>query len=154
MATTTATITLASSDISDNSISLSNTATLTKAGSSTGLDKTSGLRRRTLAATTSVDLIQLDHFQETGEVITENKAAKVYIKNLGTSTAQCVKVCIGQEDVSGNDTEELGRLYGGDWMFIPWAAVWTSADHNNNEDIYVVPSNGDSVTIEWMVIYE
>jgi hypothetical protein len=153
MATTTATITLASSDIADNNISISNTATLTKANSTTGLDKTSGLRRRTLAATTSVDLIQLDHFQETGEVITENTAAKVYIKNLGTSTAEHVKVCIGQEDAD-TDTEEIGRLYGGDWMFIPWAAEWTSADHNNNEDIYVIPSNGDSVTLEWMVIYE
>ena len=153
MATTTATISLSSADISDNSISISNTATLTKAGTSTGLDKTSGLRRRTLAATTSVDLIQLDHFQETGEVLTENKAAKVYIKNLGSSSAEHVKVCIGQEDASA-DTEEIGRLYGGDWMFFPWAAVWTSADHNDNEDIYVIPSNTDSVTLEWMVIYE
>ena len=153
MATTTATITLASSDIADNAISISNTATLSKAGSTTGLDKTSGLRRRTLAATTSVDLIQLDHFQETGEVITENKAAKVYIKNIGTSTAEHVKVCIGQEDADA-DTEEIGRLYGGDWMFFPWAAVWTSADHNSNEDIYVIPSSADSVTLEWMVIYE
>jgi hypothetical protein len=153
MATTTATITLASSDIADNTISISNTATLSKAGSATGLDKTSGLRRRTLAATTSVDLIQLDHFQQVGEVITENKAAKVYIKNIGTSTAEHVKVCIGQEDAN-TDTEEIGRLYGGDWMFFPWAAVWTSADHNNNEDIYVIPSSADSVTLEWMVIYE
>ena len=153
MATTTATITLSSSDIGDNAISISNTATLKKAGSTTGLDKTSGLRRRTLASTTSVDLIQLDHFQETGETLTENKAAKVYIKNIGTSTAEHVKVCIGQEDAS-TDTEEIGHLYGGDWMFIPWAAVWTSADHNNNEDIYVVPSSSDSVTLEWMVIYE
>ena len=153
MATTTATITLASSDIADNAISISNTATLSKAGSTSGLDKTSGLRRRTLAATTSVDLIQLDHFQETGEVITENKAAKVYIKNIGTSTAEHVKVCIGQEDADA-DTEEIGHLYGGDWMFFPWAAVWTSADHNNNEDIYVIPSSADSVTLEWMVIYE
>jgi len=152
MATTTATITL-SSDVADNSFSVSNTATLSKAGSTSGLDKTSGLRRRTLAATTSVDLIQLDHFQETGEVLTENKAAKVYIKNLGTSTAEHVKVCIGQEDADA-DTEEIGRLYGGDWMFFPWAAVWTSADHNDNEDIYVIPSNADSVTLEWMVIYE
>ena len=153
MATTIATITLASSDIGDNSISLSNTATLTKAGSTTGLDKTSGLRRRTLAATTAVDLIQLDHFQEVGEVVTENKAAKLYIKNIGTSTAQHVKVCIGQEDANV-DTDEIGQLFGGDWMFIPYAAVWTSADHNNNQDVYVIPSNGDSVTLEWMIIYE
>jgi len=153
MATTTATITLTSSDISDNNVSITNLNFLNKAGSTTGLDKTSGLRRRTLTATTSVDLIQLDHFQETGEVITENKAAKVYIKNLGTSTAEHVKVCIGQEDASA-DTEEIGRLYGGDWMFFPWAAVWTSADHNDNEDIYVIPSSADSVTLEWIVIYE
>ena len=153
MATITATITLASSDISDNVISLSSTATLTKAGSTTGLDKTSGLRRRTLASTDSVDLIQLDHFQEVGEVITENKAAKLYIKNIGTSSAQHVKVCIGQEDAS-TDTEEIGQLFGGDWMFIPYAAVWTSADHNNNQDVYVVPSSADSVILEWMVIYE
>ena len=152
MATTTATITL-SSDVADNSFSVSNTATLSKAGSTSGLDKTSGLRRRTLAATDSVDLIQLDHFQETGEVITENKAAKVYIKNIGTSTAEHVKVCIGQEDADA-DTEEIGRLYGGDWMFFPWAAVWASLDANGNQDIYVIPSNGDSVTLEWMVIYE
>ena len=39
MATTTATITLASSDISDNSFSVSNTATLTKAGSATDIAK-------------------------------------------------------------------------------------------------------------------
>jgi hypothetical protein len=153
MATTTATITLASVDIGDNSISLSNTATLTKAGSTAGLDKTSGLRRRTLASTDSVDLIQLDHFQEVGEVITENKAAKLYIKNIGTSSAQHVKVCIGQEDASA-DTEEIGQLFGGDWMFIPYAAVWTSADHATNQDVYVIPSNADSVTLEWMVIHE
>ena len=153
MATTTATITLASVDIGDNSISLSNTATLTKAGSTAGLDKTSGLRRRTLASTDSVDLIQLDHFQEVGEVITENKAAKLYIKNIGTSSAQHVKVCIGQEDASA-DTEEIGQLFGGDWMFIPYAAVWTSADHATNQDVYVIPSNADSVTLEWMIIYE
>tara|TARA_R100001594_G_scaffold63148_1_gene97613 strand:+ start:21 stop:482 length:462 start_codon:yes stop_codon:yes gene_type:complete len=153
MATTTATITISSSDIADNNISISNTATLTKAASTTGLDKTSGLRRRTLAATTSVDLIQLDHFQETGETITENTAAKVYIKNIGTLTDQHVKVCIGQEDANA-DTEEIGRLFGGDWMFIPWAAVWTSADHATNQDIYVIPSSTDSVTLEWMVIYQ
>ena len=153
MATTTAAITITSTDISDNSIAISNTATLTKAGSTTGLDKTSGLRRRTLAATTSVDLIQLDHFQETGEVLTEDRAAKLYIKNLSSHTDQHVKVCIGQEDANA-DTEEIGRLFGGDWMFIPYAAVWTSADHATNQDVYVIPSSTDSVTLEWMIIYE
>ena len=151
MATTTATITLASSDIADNNISISNTATLSKAGSTAGLDKTSGLRRRTLAATTSVDLIQLDHFQETGEVLTENKAAKVYIKNTGTSTAQCVKV--GIQNGAGT-LEEIGWLYGGDWMFFPYSAVWTEALSANNQDIDVTPSSAASVTLEYMIIFE
>ena len=103
MATTTAQITITSTDISDNAISLSNTATLTKAGSTTGLDQTSGISRRTLASTSTVKLIDLDHYQ--GQTLTANKAAKVYIKNTGTSTAQCVKV--GIQNAAGS-LEEIG----------------------------------------------
>ena len=149
MATTTATITLASSDIADNAISISNTATLTKAGSTTGLDQTSGLRRRTFTSASTVKLIDLDHYQD--QVLTENKAAKIYIKNTGTSTAEHVKV--GIQNGAGA-LEEIGWLYGGDWMFFPYSAVWTSAAHANNQDIDVTPSSTDSVTLEYMVIYE
>ncbi len=149
MATTTATITIASSDISDNSISVSNTATLLKAGISTGLDQTSGLRRRTLTSVDSVDLIDLDHYK--AQTLTENKAAKVYIKNTGTSTANNVKVNIVS---TGGVSTEIGDLYGGDWMFFPYSAVWTSAAHANNQDIMVTPSTADSVTLEYIIIYE
>jgi ribosome-interacting GTPase 1 len=149
MATTTATITLASSDISDNAISISNTATLTKAGSTTGLDQTSGMSRRTFTSISTVKLIDLDHYQ--GQTLTENKAAKVYIKNTGTSTAQ--HVAVGIQNGAGA-LEEIGWLYGGDWMFFPYSAVWTSAAHANNQDIDVAPSSTDSVTLEYMIIYE
>jgi hypothetical protein len=149
MATTTATITIASSDISDNSISVSKTATLLKAGISTGLDQTSGLRRRTLASESSVELIDLDHYQ--AQTLTENKAAKVYIKNTGTSTVNNVKVNIVS---TGGVSTEIGNLYGGDWMFFPYSAVWTSAAHANNQDIIVKPSTADSVTLEYIIIYE
>jgi uncharacterized NAD-dependent epimerase/dehydratase family protein len=149
MATTTATITIASSDISDNSISVSNTATLLKAGISTGLDQTSGLRRRTLASQASVALIDLDHYQ--AQTLTENKAAKVYIKNTGTSTARSVRVDIVS---TGGVSTEIGNLYGGDWMFFPYSAVWTSAAHANNQDIMVRPSSADAVTLEYIIIYE
>jgi len=150
MATTTATITLASSDISDSAISISNTATLTKAGSTTGLDQTSGLSRRTLSGTpATAKLIDLDHYQ--GQTLTENKAAKVYIKNTGTSTANHVLVSIIKAD--GN-AEEIGQLFGGDWMFFPYSAVWDSAAHANNQDIDVISSHADSVTLEYMIIYE
>ena len=149
MATTTATITLASSDIADNSISISNTATLTKAGSTTGLDQTSGISMRTLASTSTVKLIDLDHYQ--GQTLTENKAAKVYIKNTGTSTAQ--HVAVGIQNGAGT-LEEIGWLYGGDWMFFPYSAVWTEALHANNQDIDVTPSSAASVTLEYMIIFE
>ena len=149
MATTTATITIASSDISDNSISVSNTATLLKAGISTGLDQTSGLRRRTLASQDSVALIDLDHYQ--AQTLTENKAAKVYIKNTGTSTARSVRVDIVS---TGGVPTEIGNLYGGDWMFFPYSAVWTSAAHAGNQDIIVEPSSADAVTLEYIIIYE
>ena len=149
MATTTATITIASSDISDNSISVSNTATLLKAGISTGLDQTSGLRRRTLASENSVDLIDLDHYQ--AQTLTENKAAKVYIKNTGVSTVNSVKVSI--VSVGGVPTE-IGDLYGGDWMFFPYSAVWNAITSNANQDIVVKPSSANAVTLEYIIIYE
>lgn len=149
MATTTAAITISSSDISDNAIAISNTATLTKAGSTTGLDQTSGISRRTFTSASTVKLIDLDHYQ--GQVLTANKAAKVYIRNTGTSTVQYV--VIGIQNGAGA-LEEIGRLYGGDWMLFPYAAAYTSAAHANNQDIDVSPSNTDSVTLEYMVIYE
>ena len=49
MATTTATITLASADIADNAISLSNTSTLQTAGTDTGITETTGLGRKKVA---------------------------------------------------------------------------------------------------------
>ena len=83
MATTTATITLASSDIMDNALSISNTATLTKAGSSTGLLDTTGLSRKRIASASIQDLLVVDHTDATA-----SKSAKVYIKNTGTSTTK------------------------------------------------------------------
>ena len=56
MATTTATITLTSSDIGDNTISISNTATLTTAGTNTGLVETTGLARKKFASSSNINL--------------------------------------------------------------------------------------------------
>jgi len=115
MATTTATITLASSDIMDNSLSISNTATLSKAGNSTGLPDTTGLRRKRIASAVKVDLLKRE-----SEGLTANGANKLYVKNTGTSTTKYATLSMG--DIGGTHTI-LGRLYGGDWMFIPWSAA-------------------------------
>ena len=39
----------------------------------------------------------------------------MYLKNLSTTAAQFFTVTI--------DQEEIGRLYAGDWMFMPWSAT-------------------------------
>ena len=57
MATTTATITLSSTDMMDNNISISNTATLTNQGNDTGMTKTTGLARQTIASASNLVLL-------------------------------------------------------------------------------------------------
>ena len=134
MATTTATITLTSTSLMDNNISISNTMTLTDAGTATGISETTGLAKRTLASDSKVDLITFDN-----EVITASKSAKVYIKNTGTATDKYVQVLI--------NSYEIGRLYGGDWMLMPYLG-------GSGEDIEVQPSDSASVTLEYIAFYE
>ena len=140
MATTTATITLASSDIADNALSISNTMTLTTAGTSTGITETTGLARLKMASTTLTDLITVANI--TG--FTAAKSAKVYIKNTGTATDKFA--LIGNGNSSGTPTN-IGRLYGGDWMFFPW-------DGNSGEDITIDMSDATETIIEYMVFFE
>jgi hypothetical protein len=116
MATTTATITLSSADIMDNSLSISNTATLTKAGISTGLPDTTGLSNKRIASAARQNLLVVDQTDATASA-----SAKVYIKNTGTSTTKYATIGITSGDAGAE--VKLGRLYGGDWMFIPWNAV-------------------------------
>jgi len=113
MATTTALITINSSDLLSDELSLSTTATLTKAGTSTGVEQTSGLARKTTSAA-STAAIQANVLYRAGDY-TANAANKVYIKNTSTTVAEYFTVHI--------DQEQVGRLYAGDWMFMPWSAT-------------------------------
>jgi len=113
MATTTATITLSSTDLLSDELALSTTATLTQAGNSTGVTQTSGLARKTTSATAAA-AIQASVLYRAGDYLA-NGANKVYIKNTSTTPAEFYTVTI--------DQEEIGRLYAGDWMFMPWNAT-------------------------------
>ena len=113
MATTTATITINSTDLLTDELSLTSTSTLTTAGTSTGVTQTSGLARKTTSAA-SAAAIQANVLYRAGDY-TADKANKVYIKNTSTTAAEYFTVHI--------DQEELGRLYAGDWMFMPWNAT-------------------------------
>jgi|TARA_Y100000289_G_C3849691_1_gene112859 hypothetical protein len=131
MATTTATITLASSDLLSDPISFSTTTELTQAGNATGLTGTAGLARKTVSG---------GHAQYTlfdGSAYTADKAHKIYLKNISTTSSEYFLITVNAEDV--------GRLYAGDWAFFPWSA------HDNDCDIKIDPSAND-MTLEYMLL--
>lgn len=132
MATTTASLTLSSSDLTGDTLALTTTATLTKAGVTTGLDQTTGVARKFFATQqTAYNLIAAADYST-------DKAHKVYIKNTSTTAAEYVTVEIGATNLS------LGRLYAGDWALFPY-------DGNNDIDI---DTSAVNMTVEYMVIFE
>ena len=139
MATTTAQITLTSTDIADNALSISNTMTLTTAGTETGITETTGLARKKVSSASLADLITVANTE-----VTAAKSAKVYIKNTSTATDKYGLIGIG--DSSGTPIY-IGRLYGGDWMLFPW-------DANSGEDITLTMSDATETIIEYMVFFE
>ena len=122
MATTTAAFTLSSSDIAPSPLSKSTTATLTKAGTTTGLEQCDGMSRRILltSETSIVDLISAQAAGVTGGAYTIDKANKVYICNESTDETYYVIITI--------DATVIGRLYAGDWMFIPYGMNDTASE--------------------------
>ena len=139
MATTTATITLSSSDIADNAVSISNTMTLTTAGTDTGITETTGLGRKKTVTGSNTTLLATG--SGIAADVTADKSAKVYIKNIndrgdGTKFVNILLAAV-----------EIGRLYGGDWMFIPWSG-------GSGKDIEFTASDATETTIEYTVFYE
>ena len=141
MATTTATITISSADIADNAISVSNTATLYTAGTDTGLTETTGLARKKFATNSNTVLLDSGLASGVAADVTADKSAKVYIKNHndrgdGTKYVNILLAAV-----------EIGRLYGGDWMFIPWCAA-------SGKDIEFTASDATETTLEYTCFYE
>lgn len=141
MATTTATITLASTDIADNALSISNTATLTTAGTDTGITETTGLGRKKFASGSNIVLLDGGLTSGIAADVTADKAAKVYIKNHNDRGDGTKFVTILLAAV------EIGRLYGSDWMFIPWCAA-------SGKDIEFTASDATETTLEYTCFYE
>ena len=155
MATINATINVSSADLTSSALAVSNSMTMTKAGTSTGLEFTSGLVRRKLTSTTAIDLVTVG--EQMYGTPTAAGANKLYIKNTGSSSTDFVSVRIG--DAAGTNLAEellaaadasfitLGKLFGGDWMLIPFQG-------SANNDIVVAPSTAEATTIEWMLFFE
>ena len=110
---TTAGLQLTSSILS-NSISINTSTVCMKAGTSgDALDQMeSGYIE--VASGTNFDLLNADN------ALNVNKANKVYVCNESTDETYYVIITI--------DATVIGRLYAGDWMFIPWGAEDATAD--------------------------
>jgi len=135
MATTTATITLSSADLLSDNLSLSSTTTLYDAGTTTGLTQYE-MGKVTVPSSDTVAIL-ID-----STAAGNDKSAKVYIANKNTDETHYVIISV-------NDTT-VGRLYSGDWMFMPWSQTDTAAD------IEVVCPAALSTTcdIEYVVFHE
>ena len=156
MATINATLNVSSADLTSSPLALSKTMTMTKAGTTTGLEFTSGLVRRKLTAVTQIDLITTGaqmYGTPTASDVTAGAAGKLYIKNTGSSSTDFLTIGLGdatgaEELNDGSSQITLGKLYGGDWMLIPY--------HGKTDvgDVLVKPSTAEAMTVEWMLFFE
>ena len=148
MATTTATITLSSADLLSDNLSLSATTTLNKHNTTaTGLDE---MRMERLEI--PIDdygggtARQYDLIADSAAL--QNTPSWVYIANKNTDATHYVTISI-KDDI-------IGKLYAGDWMFIPWScnlnaalgsAVELQAYVATAKIEYVLFHDGDTLTV-------
>ena len=128
---TTATMTL-NSDLMTGNLSVSASTSMMKAG--TSADELDQMRMgyNKIPTGTSFDLLDA-----TAAGI--DKAAKVYMCNESTDETYYVTIVI--------DAKTIGRLYGGDWMFIPWNQ--DDATH----DLEITATGGTN-NITWIAFHE
>ena len=146
MATTTATLTLSSSDITSYGVSASQTATLTNQGTDTGMTKTTGLTRIVTAATDNVIVINSGDTSGNygaaalGSANTINKG-KIFIHNLNERGDGTKYVTLLLQAVV------IGRLYGGDFAYFPF-------EGGAGNDIEITPSSTTETTLEYIAFFE
>jgi len=130
MATTTAAVTLTSDLLSDN-MSVSASTTCMKAGTTAdGLDQ---------MEYGYLDLPTGDEYDLIATTPTATKASKLYLKN--HSTDETYYVAITQ------NAQAIGKLYGGDWMFIP-------ADFHDAAGDIAITANGGTNKICYALFHE
>ena len=142
MATTTATITLSSADLLSDNLSLSATMNLYKDGTTaTGLEQLN-YHRAKIPTGTNFDLIQ-------DSAALSEKANYVYICLKNTDVTDYVKISI--------NSEEIGRLYAGDWLFMPWDNDLTDtqsvSDQTGNDSSIEIEAFTHEAVIEYMLFH-
>ena len=136
MPTTTATITLSSTDLLTDELALSTTCTLTKTTTSTGIEDTTGLSRMKITSTAKgtasgqITLYTADDFAA---------IPYLYLKNTNTTVGN--KIFIYDDSTSGDPT--WLQLDAGDWGFIPM---------HGDKTLRAYAPNGSDPILEFMVI--
>tara|TARA_R100001443_G_scaffold13424_1_gene23412 strand:- start:3685 stop:4140 length:456 start_codon:yes stop_codon:yes gene_type:complete len=143
MATTTAAITLTSADLLTDALSLSATKTLHKAGSTVGLDQTTGMAKAYLTATTNIDIFPT---LIEGSMAFAGKSSWVYICNESEDETEYAIITI-----SGN---VIGKLYAGDFLWMPWSQSEDGHGNNRHGDIELAPSVDTGMWFTWCCINE
>ena len=130
MATTTAAVTLTSDLLSDN-MSVTASTTCMKAGTTAdGLDQ---------MEYGYLDLATGDEYDLIATTPTATKASKLYLKNHSTDETYYIAVT--------QNAQAIGRLYGGDWMFIP-------ADFHDAAGDIAITANGGTNKICYALFHE
>ena len=136
---TTATVSI-SSDIAPGFGGISESMTLTQAGTLTDIDSTTGFSIRKLSATGAAVLVDMS--QELIET-KDSTAAKIYIRNIGYKGV--IDKSVGVTVLIAS--EPIGKLYGGDWMMMPLTGV-------DAGDVSINPATDDTVVIEYVMFFE
>ena len=135
MATTTATLTLSSTDLLSDTLSMTTSATLTQTTTSTGIEDTTGLARAKITSTAKgtasgqVTLYTADDFAA---------IPYLYIKNLDTTAGN--RIFIYDDSTSGDPLQF--QLDAGDWAFIPM----------HGDKTYKAYATTDPTSMEFMVL--
>ena len=130
MATTTAAVTL-TSDLMSTNMSVSASTTCMKAGTTAdGLDQ---------MEYGYLDLPTGDEYDLIATTPTATKASKLYLKNHSTDETYYVAVT--------QNAQAKGKLYGGDWMFIP-------ADFHDAAGDIAITANGGTNKICYALFHE
>jgi len=144
MATTTATITLSSADLLTDNLSLSATMNLYKGGTTaTGLDE---LNYHRALVPTGTNFVLISE----SAALNTNGSNYVYIINKNTDVTDYAVVSIR--------SEVIGRLYAGDWMFIPYSDATTatagSDDPSGNDSDIAIQANTHDCMIEYAMFHD
>ena len=130
MATTTAAVTL-TSDLMSTNMSVSASTTCMKAGTTAdGLDQ---------MEYGYLDLPTGDEYDLIATTPTASKASKLYLKNHSTDETLFISVT--------QNAQAIGKLYGGDWMFIP-------ADFHDAAADIAITANGGTNKICYALFHE